>query len=92
MWCSRETQISPFFSFFHFLLGIKPPNSFGRSTPVFWPIEKILEISGAWAQWRATKGEVVSIPSPPEPKIKSSSKAHNKKEDESTDESSKNKN
>ena len=32
--------------------------------------QKILEISGAWAQWRATKGEVVSIPSPPEPKIK----------------------
>ena len=53
--------------------------------------QKILEISGAWAQWRATKGEVVSIPSPPEPKIKSSSKAHNKKEDESTDESSENK-
>ena len=53
--------------------------------------QKILEISGAWAQWRATKGEVVSIPSPPEPKIKSSSKAHNKKEDESTDEISKNK-
>ena len=53
--------------------------------------QKILEISGAWAQWRATKGEVVSIPSPPEPKIKSSSKAHNKKEDELTDESSKNK-
>ena len=53
--------------------------------------QKILEISGAWAQWRATKGEVVSIPSPPEPKIKSISKAHNKKEDESTDESSENK-
>ena len=53
--------------------------------------QKILEISGAWAQWRATTGEVVSIPSPPEPKIKSSSKAHNKKEDDSTDESSENK-
>ena len=41
--------------------------------------QKILEISGAWAQWRSSKGEVVSIPTPPEPKIKSSSKAHNKK-------------
>ena len=36
--------------------------------------QKILEISGAWAQWRSSKGEVVSIPTPPEPKIKSSSK------------------
>ena len=53
--------------------------------------QKILEISGAWAQWRATKGEVVSIPSPPEPKIKSSSKAHNKNEEENADESSENK-
>ena len=41
--------------------------------------QKLLEISGAWAQWRSTKGEVVSIPSAPEPKIKSSSKANNKK-------------
>ncbi len=53
--------------------------------------QKILEISGAWAQWRATKGEVVSIPSPPESKIKSSSKAHNKKEEETTDDSSESK-
>ena len=45
-----------------------------------------MEISGAWAQWRATKGEVVSIPTPPEPKIKSSSKAHNKTEEETTEE------
>ena len=48
--------------------------------------QKILEISGAWAQWRSTKGEVVSIPTPPEPKIKSSSKAHNKSEEETTEE------
>jgi small subunit ribosomal protein S16 len=41
--------------------------------------KKLLEISGAWAQWRSTKGEVVSIPNAPEPKIKSSSKANNKK-------------
>ena len=44
--------------------------------------QKILEISGAWAQWRSSKGEVVSIPTPPEPKIKSSSKAHNKKNED----------
>ena len=44
--------------------------------------QKILEISGAWAQWRSSKGEVVSIPTPPEPKIKSSSKANNKNNDE----------
>ena len=42
--------------------------------------KKILEISGAWSQWRATKGEEVAIPKPPEQKIKSSSKAHNKQE------------
>ena len=48
--------------------------------------QKILEISGAWAQWRSSKGEVVSIPTPPEPKIKSSSKANNKKnEDQAED-------
>tara|TARA_B100000886_G_scaffold73903_1_gene47662 strand:- start:2142 stop:2543 length:402 start_codon:yes stop_codon:yes gene_type:complete len=47
--------------------------------------QKILEISGAWAQWRSSKGEVVSIPTPPEPKIKSSSKAHNKKNDAQAD-------
>jgi ribosomal protein S16 len=41
--------------------------------------QKLLEISGAWAQWRSTKGEVVSIPKAPEQKIKSSSKANNKK-------------
>ena len=47
---------------------------------------EVLEISGAWAQWRSSKGEVVSIPTPPEPKIKSSSKAHNKKnEDQAED-------
>ena len=41
--------------------------------------QKLLEISGAWAQWRSTKGEVVSIPNAPEAKVKSSSKANNKK-------------
>ena len=59
--------------------------------------QKILEISGVWAQWRSSKGEVVSIPTPPEPKIKSSSKANNKKNEdqaedtneESTDEGNK---
>ena len=42
-------------------------------------VQKLLEIPGAWAQWRSTKGEVVSIPKAPEPKIKSSSKANIKK-------------
>ena len=57
--------------------------------------QKLLEISGAWAQWRSSKGEVVSIPTAPEEKIKSSSKANQKKqeaseasEDESTNDSS----
>ncbi len=50
--------------------------------------QKILEISGAWAQWRSSKGEVVSIPTPPEPKIKSSSKAHNKKNEDQAEEGS----
>ena len=45
--------------------------------------KKLLEISGAWAQWRSTKGEVVSIPNAPEQKIKSSSKANNKKNEAS---------
>ena len=47
--------------------------------------QKILEISGAWAQWRSSKGEVVSIHTPPEPKIKSSSKAHSKKNEDQAD-------
>jgi len=51
--------------------------------------QKILEISGAWAQWRSTKGEVVSIPKAPEEKIKSSSKANNKKQEENLDEEGK---
>ena len=51
--------------------------------------QKILEISGAWAQWRSTKGEVVSIPKAPEAKIKSSSKANNKKQEENLDEEGK---
>ena len=42
-------------------------------------VQKLLEISGAWAQWRSTKGEVVSIPKAPEPKINSSSNATIKK-------------
>ena len=49
--------------------------------------QKILEISGAWAQWRSSKGEVISIPQPPEEKTKSSSKANKKKLEENTDES-----
>ena len=47
--------------------------------------QKILEISGAWAQWRSAKGEVISIPQAPEEKIKSSSKANKKKLEENTD-------
>ena len=57
--------------------------------------QKLLEISGAWAQWRSSKGEVISIPTAPEEKIKSSSKANKKKqevseasEDESTNDDS----
>ena len=45
--------------------------------------QKLLEISGAWAQWRSLKGEVVSIPTAPEEKIKSSSKANIKKQEAS---------
>ena len=45
--------------------------------------QKLLEISGAWAQWRSSKGEVVSIPTAPEEKIKSSSKANKKKQEAS---------
>ena len=48
--------------------------------------KKILEISGAWAQWRSTKGEVVSIPQAPDEKIKSSSKANNKQQEENLEE------
>ena len=32
--------------------------------------KKLLEISGAWAKWRSEKGEVLSIPQAPAPKIK----------------------
>ena len=49
--------------------------------------QKLLEISGAWAQWRSSKGEVVSIPQAPDEKIKSSSKANKKKLDASAEES-----
>ena len=52
--------------------------------------QKILEISGAWAQWRSTKGEVVSIPQAPEEKIKSSSKANKKQQEENLDEENNN--
>ena len=52
--------------------------------------QKILEISGAWAQWRSTKGEVVSIPQAPEEKIKSSSKANKKQQAENLDEENNN--
>ena len=50
--------------------------------------QKLLEISGAWAQWRSSKGEVVSIPTAPEEKVKSSSKANKKKEEATQEESS----
>ena len=50
--------------------------------------QKILENSGAWAQWRSSKGEVISIPQAPEEKIKSSSKANKKKLEENSDETS----
>jgi small subunit ribosomal protein S16 len=50
--------------------------------------QKILEISGAWAQWRSSKGEVISIPQAPEEKIKSSSKANKKKLEENSDDTS----
>ena len=50
--------------------------------------QKLLEISGAWAQWRSSKGEVVSIPTAPAEKVKSSSKANKKKEEATQEESS----
>jgi len=49
--------------------------------------QKLLEISGAWAQWRSSKGEVLSIPQAPDEKIKSSSKANKKKLEASAEES-----
>ena len=49
--------------------------------------QKLLEISGAWAQWRSSKGEVVSIPQAPDEKIKSSSKANKKKLEASAEKS-----
>ena len=49
---------------------------------------KLLEISGAWAQWRSSKGEVVSITTPPAEKVKSSSKANKKKEEATQEETS----
>lgn len=49
--------------------------------------QKLLEISGAWAQWRSSKGEVVSIPQAPDEKIKNSSKANKKKLDAAAEES-----
>ena len=50
--------------------------------------QKLLEISGAWAQWRSSKGEVVSIPTTPAEKVKSSSKANKKKEEATQEETS----
>ena len=50
--------------------------------------QKLLEISGAWAQWRSSKGEVVSIPTAPAEKVKSSSKANKKKEEAIQEETS----
>ena len=50
--------------------------------------QKLLEISGAWAQWRSSKGEVVSIPTAPVEKVKSSSKANKKKEEATQEETS----
>ena len=50
--------------------------------------QKLLEISGAWAQWRSSKGEVVSIPTAPAEKVKSSSKANKKKEEATQGETS----
>ena len=50
--------------------------------------QKLLEISGAWAQWRSSKGEVVSITTAPEEKVKSSSKANKKKEEATQEETS----
>ena len=50
--------------------------------------QKLLEISGAWAQWRSSKGEIVSIPTAPAEKVKSSSKAYKKKEEATQEETS----
>ncbi len=50
--------------------------------------QKLLEISGAWAQWRSSKGEVVSIPTAPAEKVKSSSKENKKKEEATQEETS----
>ena len=50
--------------------------------------QKLLEISGAWAQWRSSKGEVVSIPTAPAEKVKSSSKANKKKEEATQEDNS----
>ena len=50
--------------------------------------QKLLEISGAWAQWRSSKGEVVSIPTAPAEKVKSSSKANKKKEEATQEDTS----
>ena len=50
--------------------------------------QKLLEISGAWAQWRSSKGEVVSIPTAPAENVKSRSKANKKKEEATQEETS----
>ena len=43
--------------------------------------QKLLEISGAWAQWRSEKGEVLSIPQVPSKKIKKRAKANTEEEE-----------
>ncbi len=43
--------------------------------------KKILEISGAWAKWRSEKGEVLSIPKPPQPKVKTRERASESEEE-----------
>ena len=50
--------------------------------------QKLLEISDAWAQWISSKGEVVSIPTAPAEKVKSSSKENKKKEEATQEETS----
>ncbi len=71
-------------------LGYYDPHHNDKGAQPSERAQKILEISGAWAQWRSTKGEVVSIPQAPEEKIKSSSKANKKQQEENLDEENNN--
>ncbi len=43
--------------------------------------KKLLEISGAWAKWRSEKGEVLSIPQAPTPKVKTRAKSSKSEEE-----------